>query len=358
MELTVSRKDLLNSLGSVSGAIKKNVLVEVSEKLNISTTDEIISIMSSCGADIKKEGSVCVEYSRLLGFAKNYQGESIKLKATKAGWLNIEGENIKLRLPGAKDEKPVVEFKSLDNIVKIDYNEMKNAINMTEFAVGVNKAREGLMGLNMDISSNSVVLSGADERIMARYISEVKNDFTSTVLIPKKSASEIGKIVDSDSVISLSENIIQIESGSLKFKSSLLQAGFPNLNGLIDISAKNKIKVSKDPLTNLINVLLSVSTGRESLSVFKFVFGGGKIQIISQKLDTGDGDGVIDCDYTGPDIEVGVNIEFLRKAMAVINDIEDDHVFFNIKDSGSPIVLTSDSMPNYKSMIMPVRILW
>ncbi len=356
MELKTKRTDLLKSLAKVSGSIDKNIIIKSDENVSMSAANETISIMETFPGEVKKEGEICVEFSRLLNFTKNYSGEEVGLKTTKAGWMNIQGDNIKLRLPGIhKDNYPVVMFDDMPNKLEIDHNEIRNAINMTKFAIGQNKAREGLMGLNITSKEGNVIFTGADGFIISRYTIDSKTeDFN--ILIPQKTATEIEKVIDSDSIISYDDNKIQIESKSTKFRSKLMGATFPSLDRLLE-KKSHQIKIPKQGLSDITNILLSISTSSED-PIVKLIFSNEKVKLESQKLDTGDGDGTIECDYSGEELTIALNLLMLKKAITAIDQAKDDSVIFGIDDHSHSITLGTESLDRYSAAIMPVKIQW
>lgn len=345
MELTINKQELINGLNRVSGAVKKFVTIEAKENIVLYSMNESFSISIECECDVKNEGIISVEYQRLYGFVKNYSGKEIKLKTTKAYWLHIEGDNIKMRLPGSAENQQLFEFKTLENVIKI--KNIKEAINKTLFAVGTSASRVAFTGMNLDNGT----ITCANGFVIAQY----KSDFEGiNILVPGKSIKEIEKFASEESILSFNSTHIQIESGGLRFKSVLLEASYPNLGTVIGVENPIKITTKKEPLENFINIIEGImSTAQDP--IVKFCFSGNKINIISQKLDTGEGDGFVECDYSGSEINIGFNITFLKKT---VQSFDDENIIFNIKDAESPVIITSNSDKNYRSAIMPVRIKW
>lgn len=358
MELTIKRNEFYGLLNTVSGVAERHILIQADEKLSISAEGKSLSIMAISTPEIKKEGQVCVDFTKLMNFIKSYSGEDITLKSTKAGWLNVHGDKIKIRLPGVGESNyPLMNFTELESQLILDHNELKNAISMTSYAIGQNKAREGLMGLNMAVSSGKVTFSSGNMFIMARYRIDCESGFEKDILIPERSVKEISKMISEGSTISFSDSNIQIESDSCKFKSSLLGAKFPNLSQVIDSPMPNIAKIDKSALMSYIDMISSVASAEKD-PIVKFIFSDNKLNIVSKNLDTGDGDGTIDCEYCGSENSVGINLSYLKKIISAFSQVNDDCVSFHIADGGKPVGITSESLPNCKSVIMPVTVQW
>ncbi len=355
MELTINKNDLSDMIQKVSGSAEKDVIIEVGEKASASTSNGIISIRSESDAEIKEVGSVCVDYKKILNFSKNYKGGTVKLKSTKAGWLHIEGDRVKLRIPGThKENWPIISFKDLENKIEADWSDIKNGIVLTEFAVGQNVAREGLLGLNIKAESGSICFTSADGHSATRYTGKSDSEFN--ILIPHKSALEMMKLIDDDCQVSFNENHIQIESPSIKFKSSLLGAKFMSIDKLF-ASRPNRVKVNRESILSDISVLDSIIS-IEKDPVVKFVIHDNKIDIVSQRIDTGEGDAYIDCEYQGDEISIGVNVSLFRKAVKGFGILKDDDIIIEIGTQTTPIAISSESNEKYRTLFMPVRIEW
>lgn len=358
MELNIKKSNFYSILNKVSGVAERHILIQAGEKLSISAEGKSLSIMVISNPEIKKEGKVCVELAKLMNFVKSYSGDDITLKSTKAGWLNVHGDKIKIRLPGVGEASyPYMNFTDLENSITIDYNDLKNAISMTSYAIGQNKARKGLTGLNMAIFSRKVIFTAGNGPTASRYKIEHESDFEKDILIPENAVTEMLKIIEDGSKISFSDSKIQVESESCKFRASLLEAKFPNLDQVIDIQSPDTAKVNKSSLMSYIDMINSVASA-EKEPIVKFIFSDNKLSIVSQSLDTGEGDGTIDCEYTGPENSIGINLTYLKKTISAYSQVDDECINFHIANAKSPVGITSESLPNCKSIIMPVMIKW
>ena len=58
-------------------------------------------------------------------------------------------------------------------------------------------------------------------------------------------------------------------------------------------------------------------------------------------------------DYIGDEIEIGFNSKYI---LEMINNLEDDHVTLNFKDSSSPVTAIEESNPDLIYVLMPMRV--
>ncbi len=117
------------------------------------------------------------------------------------------------------------------------------------------------------------------------------------------------------------------------------------------------VKLPKHELLNAVRVLSTVTEGDQK-SVMKLTFQQGQIILESQKLEFGEGNDVIFCDYEGEDLSIGLNIRFFLDAIQAFDTAEDDNLDLNLTGPEAPFILQCDEWENYKTVLMPVRIQW
>jgi DNA polymerase III sliding clamp (beta) subunit (PCNA family) len=354
MQLKIKRKDLQSSLQKIAGIANKDVIIEAGEKTKFSALSQNSSIEVLCDSEVGEGGKVCVEFQRLENIAKNYLGEFLTLKTTQTEWLSITGDNIKLKLPGVIHYEQVM-FPTIKNRLEVDLNEFRRGVELSHHATIENAARACLSGIYIVSENGRLTFTGADSFSISRYYSKLNSDIK--LLILKQTALDIHKLIDDSSVLYYDDSKIQLESDTVKLKSSLMQDHYPNVNVLIDKEKKNIVSVDRHGLNGIVNILTGIASV-EKYPVVKFVFSKGSIRVESRRLNTGQGDGEIKCDYQGEEVSIGINLQVLKKTMTIINKTKDDNFYFHFDGSNSSIVLTTGSLQNYRAGLMPVRLGW
>src|SRR5947209_7990554 len=109
MEITVSKFDLLKELTATSGVVERkttipilsNFLFEaVGDRLSITATDLDLSLRTSCGAEIKKDGACTIPARKLYDYVKLLPEGKIAIKLMENHWVNIRSGRSNTKMVG------------------------------------------------------------------------------------------------------------------------------------------------------------------------------------------------------------------------------------------------------------------
>lgn len=349
--------------------IINNVLLETrdwegKQVIEIKATNHEHTFLGRFEVEIIEFGKICVNTSKLFNLVRDFSGNKINIQSTPQNWVFLFCDNSKVKLPGVDPENfPVIEFKSLEGEFKLPGKIFRTAIERTFFAIGENESRKNLMGLNLKIVTNNVIYwTGADAFRISQYKTELETSIQAegNIVIPKNSLAEIKRILDfSDEEINISFNdsTFQVSSQHVYFKTRLIEAEYPNLDRLLNTAGHHSLVLQKQELINAVKILSTVTDG-DINSVMKLTVQDGKMLVESQKLEFGEGNDEINCNYTGQAISIGLNIRFFLDCLQVFEASEEEMITINITDHEAPISLQCNEWQNLKIILMPVRIKW
>src|SRR3954451_17524015 len=98
MEISVSKVDLLRELTATQGVVERkttipilsNFLFEAADgKLSITATDLDLSLMTSCTAKVKKEGSCTIPARKFYDYVKLFPEGEVSIKLMENHWVQI-----------------------------------------------------------------------------------------------------------------------------------------------------------------------------------------------------------------------------------------------------------------------------
>ena len=375
MEININKYILLQALQLVvnlspkatSEPIINNVLIETDENgsgIQLKATNYENEFLGKFEATVTSPGKICVNTSKLYNLVREFRGSEISLTSTPQNWVFLYCENSKVKLPGVDPEHfPVIEFKELKNKFQLPGKLFVTAIDRTYFAIGDNESRKNLMGLNLAIKSPTLInWTGADSFRISQFMTELESPIESdgNIIIPKKSLQEIKRIIDfGEEIIDLSfdENTFQISTRQVNFKTRLIEAEFPNLDGLLSNVGPYQLAVPKEELMNAVKILHTITEG-EPNSVLKLTAQPEKVLLESQKLEFGEGNDEIECDFSGEQMSIGLNIRFLMESLQSFESSDDDRLTINISDQEAPFMVQCEGWKDFKTILMPVRIKW
>ena len=177
------------------------------------------------------------------------------------------------------------------------------------------------------------------------------------VIIPKKALIELAKLTaGSDEGLELSkdENHLYFEIHNRYLTSRMLAGQFPNYDLVLPKNNDKSISLNVDKITQAIRRAALMADERSH--GIKVDLSNGKLSITSQSADVGEAREVLPLDYTGDNLSIGFNAQYVLDFLGVVGTEE---VLFEFKDEQSPALLrpSGDGNADYKYVVMPMRLL-
>ncbi|MDT8445932.1 MAG: DNA polymerase III subunit beta [bacterium] len=373
MKIRVEKQVLQEALQLVQAITSKatseqyisSVLIQTKQGgISLKATNYEITFEGGFPAEVLEEGQICLSSSKLFNLVRNFQGLEVHFESTPQNWVFLTCGNSKVRLPGLDPQSyPPIEFKELANAFTLPGSLLKAAIDRTFFAIGENESRKNLMGLNLEtLGENQLRWMGADAFRISQLVTQSDQPVAAqgNIIIPKKSLPEIKRIIDHNSgelQLSFDDNQFQLFTSQIKFKTRLIEADYPNLESLLSQQAPIQLSLPKDELIHAVRILNTL-TDDDHNAVMKLTLGPGEVLVESQKLEYGEANDRIACDYQGEAMSVGLNIQFFMEGLMAFDTSGDKMVTLHITGPVAPMMLTSASWEQFKTILMPVKIKW
>ena len=367
MHLTISKPSLLKELNFIQGVVEKkntipilsNLLLEVGNNtLGIKGTDLDVSISTVCEAEVKKEGSICVQAKKLFEIVRALPDAAIEIKSGEQEQVNIICERSRFKMLGLpKDNFPELqEFKG--QYVSLPAEVFRTFISRTIFAITNEESRYALNGAKFELSKNGVRMVTTDGHRLS-FIEkkwQFPSDYKVDVIIPKKTLVELGKLCsETEESIELGqdENHLFFKVGKRLLISRLLSGQFPNYELVLPKENKNQVMIESGRVASAIRRVALMADERSH--AIKFDLGNGQINITSQAADVGEAGETLPVDYAGDAITAGFNAQYLNDFFGVF---QDGGVVFEFKDSNSQAQIRPETNGDYdfRYVIMPMRL--
>lgn len=392
MEFVIKQSVLKEELGFVQGIVEKkstipvlsNILIEsVSEegKIRIVGTDLDVTIRCEAVADIKQQGAMCIQARKLFDIVRLLPESDVHFKKEENDWVKVTCQKSNFRLAGvSRDNFPEVpEFKSTP--MQLPAKVFNYFIQHTNFAITQEQSRFTLSGAKFMVGDGLVKMVTTDGHRLAYIDKQAAIDGTMDALIPKKALTELTKIArDSQGEVSFGEdpNHIYFEVGGRLLITRKLSGTFPNYEMVIPKGNDKQAIFDSEEMKAAIR-RVSLMADERTRSV-KLHIKQGEIQISSQAAEEGEADEVISADYSGEEVQVGFNSQYLQDFLNVVGageaqatenveqETEGDKVkvkengrlkiSFEFKDGNGQTQLrpANDAGYNYKYVVMPLRI--
>ncbi len=393
MEFVIKQGTLKDELGFVQGIVEKkstipvlsNILIEsVGENtIRIVGTDLDVTIRCEAEADIKQSGAMCIQARKLFDIVRLLENGDVHFTKEENDWVKMTCGKSKFRLAGvSKDNFPEVpSFKSAP--MKLSAEIFNHFIQHTAFAITNEQSRFTLSGAKFIVDGGMAKMVTTDGHRLAyidRNLGENAPAETMDALIPKKALMELVKISrDAKSDVSFGEdpNHIYFEVDGRLLITRKLSGNFPNYEMVIP---KDNDKVATFDLEEMKSAIRRVSLmADERTRSVKLTIKSGEIEIGAQSSEEGEANESVVADYTGEEVQVGFNSQYLQEFLSVVTAKEAESVTENetdgekvkVKESSNRqriafefkngnaqtmMNIAGDTNYNYKYIVMPLRI--
>ncbi|MCC5846954.1 MAG: DNA polymerase III subunit beta [Verrucomicrobia bacterium] len=362
MKLTVKRDALLEALTQVQSVVSTrstipvlaNVLLRADAgKLMLVTTDLEVSVSTEIPAEVATPGETTLPAKRLFSVIRELPPHEIELEVDAKSTASIRCGTAFFKIMGlSADDFPEVPQPEGEQVYTLEQAKLKHMIRCVQYATSVDETRYVLNGILFSFKEQRLTLVATDGRRLALYEEELEfpADHELDMVLPAKTVNELLRNLDSEGQVRLtaagSQVVIEIEG--MRIVSKLIDGNFPNYRQVIPGACEERIAFDRESLLTAVK-RVSLVTNEQSNSI-KLSFRENAVEIISSTPDIGEAREQVPVKYTGKEMSIAYNPEFL---MAPLRVLASDEVYLELIDELSPGVLKSDTAFLY--VIMPMR---
>ena len=176
------------------------------------------------------------------------------------------------------------------------------------------------------------------------------------IIIPKKGVHELKKISESypESVLKLSvdDSFMYVSADDTYFLSiRLIAREYPKYQAVIPNKTSFMLKTDKNIFLDAVKRIRIMSNEKSH---------GVRLQLTNSELilsanhpSLGDARETIAVSYDGNELEIGFNAKYL---IDTLSSLEEGEIQFEINNELSPVILKSETIPNYLGVIMPLKL--
>jgi len=368
--LTSSRDELLKLLGQGAGIVERrqtlpilaNVLIEHTVQGTLFTTSDMeIQIRLQAGEAVQagaEDGAVTVNMRKLLDI----------LRAAAAGTVTLEWAEGKMIVRAGKSRfslqtLPAEDFPLVraatdfsDQVLRLPQKLLKRLLGLTHFAMAQHDIRYYLNGMLWVAEGHQMHLVATDGHRMTLATAAFETAVERReIILPRKTVLELSRLlVDEDEAmidISLASNQARLSMDNLEFTSKLIEGKFPDYQRVVPKGHRNMLLVERTTLQSALQRVAILTNDK-----FKGVrvnLEPGLLRLTSINAEQEEAQEEIDIDYGGDSIEIGFNIAYLIDALA---NMPTEQVRLELQDGNSSALFTMPDEPNFKYVVMPMRI--
>lgn len=398
MEFKIKQSVLKEELGFIQGVVERkttipvlsNILIESlgENEIRIVGTDLDATIRCDAEAEIIKPGAICIQARRLFDIVRALDSGDVHFKKEDNEWVTMKCGHANFRLAGVNKEQfpEIPTFKSTP--LKLAGETFAYFIRNTAFAITSEQSRFTLSGAKFILSEGTAKMITTDGHRLA-YVERAFDDKEAVmdVLIPKKALLELVKLSRGIGEVAFGEdqNHIYFETEGRLLITRKLSGQFPNYEMVIPKANDKTVVFDLEEMRNAVRRMSLIADDRNRS--IRLIVSEGQIEVTAQSAEEGEGREVVPAEYTGDEIQLGFNWQYLLEFLtnAATGDLEaiasngeaatDStasaaataparegkaplRITFDFKDSnaGTQMSIAGETTYDYKYIVMPLRI--
>ena len=365
MKLSAGREALLKPLQAVMGVVERrqtmpilaNVLLVARDgELSVTATDLEVELVASAAVDVEAVGEVTVPGRKLLDICRALQENAEIIISLGGDKLSIRSGRSKFSLTTLPaSEFPTVEDINASKSMDIGQETLRRLIEKTHFAMAQQDVRYYLNGLLIETGKKHLRAVATDGHRLAlcEVATEGADMPEQQVIVPRKGVLELQRLLTGEGAVTLElgDNHVRIQLDGNRLTSKLIDGRFPEYERVIPQETDNQLIADRGLLKGALQRTAILSN--EKYRGIRLIIKGGGVVLQAHNPEQEEAEEEIEVSYSGEDIEIGFNVNYLLDALGAI---ESDEVSFSVVDGNSSCLLREPGNEDCKYVVMPMRL--
>ncbi|MDX2175233.1 MAG: DNA polymerase III subunit beta [Candidatus Sumerlaeia bacterium] len=368
MRLRLPLKDLQAATAVVAAVATKantpmpalgNILF-IAEKgvVRLEGTDIETQVVATVPGVIEEEGRTTIEAGRLSQLVKLFPAGSDVLLEAKGSKAQITCETNEYKLL----TMPVEDFpdwmrEPATTRLRIEQKVLRNMLAAVDYAVASGKdGRRVLFGIHVELRDNQLRMTATDGKKLARIsvsVGEVDGAGTASITLPIKPAGELRRVLgDSGPIdIELSARQISFTMDNITIRTQAIDGKYPDCDAVIPKEFAFEAGFDRDRILSAVRRAGIVANDSNRSIILQFE--PGNCVFKSMAYDVGSFSGKAPIEYTGDQIRVGFNCDYLTETLGCFPD---PNLKVHLKNSNAPVIFRSAKEPDRLALLMPIKL--
>lgn len=325
MKFVVSSSVLLKQLSAVNGVIANNPIMPILEnflfqldqnQLTVTASDSQTVMITTLEVESNESGAIAVPARLLLDTLRGLPEQPITFKVDGETFgTEIISENGRYKLSGENSiDFPKVPQVAKSLSVQLPADVLASAIGNTIFAVSNDDLRPAMTGVYVQLSAEYTNFVATDGHRLIRYRrSDVKSDYESTMIIPRKALNLLKSSLPSDDTTvtaDFSQSNAFFSFNNIRMICRLIDERFPDYENAIPQNNPNVMTINRMELLSSLR-RISIYSNKTTHQI-RLKLSTNELIISAEDLDySNEANERLVCDYEGEEMEIGFNAKFL-----------------------------------------------
>jgi len=364
MKFSAAREALLKPLQAVIGVVERrqtmpilsNVLLVAKDgQLSVTATDLEVELVAQADVETESGGEITVSGRKLLDICRalpdgtvvnvSASGEKLVVKAGRSRF-NLA------TLPAA--EFPVIEDIKAGQTVRVSQETLGRLIEKTHFSMAQQDVRYYLNGMLLETGDGRLRAVATDGHRLALSQATLGGKVSEQqVIVPRKGVLELQRLLggEGDLDLEFGANHIRIQLDGIRFTSKLIDGRFPEYERVIPKESSNELKADRGVFRAALQRTAILSN--EKYRGIRLVIRDSGVVLQAHNPEQEEAEEEIEVEYSGEDIEIGFNVNYLLDALGAV---EGDEVTISVQDSNSSCLIRQPGNDDSRFVVMPMRL--
>lgn len=348
----VEKRQTLPILGNVFIQLEENTLTLVGSDLETEITTKVRNIGG-------ENGKTTVNARKLYDICRSLPAESqIALIVEEDNKMVAKAGKSRFTLQTLSAvDYPRLEETEWKHELSLSESQLSQILTKTAFSMAQQDVRYFLNGLLLEIRDDLIVSVATDGHRLAKTQITIPSTGIDLVqsIVPRKAVLEIAKFLgsSSDDLVSVKLNAshIRVESGDFLFISKLIDGRFPDYEKVIPANLDKHVIIER---ANLIDILSRAAIlSNEKFRGVSLNVSQQTLKVASHNPDQEHAKDEMSVNYSGDDIEIGFNVNYLLEALKACDS---DEIDLGLLDPNTSCTFHAAGDGDTVYLIMPMRL--
>jgi len=367
MKFRISKEKFVEGLSQVQSVVSSratlpilsNVLLEAADGVLKMTTTDLDMVV--CGQvsleETEDDGSTTLPARRLASIVRELPASDVDVEVSAENTASIRCGNSFFKILGlpADDFPPPPRLEEVKEF-KVASVTLSDGLKKVAYAISTDETRYVLNGVYCQFKESKLTLVATDGRRLAMTDSDLEfpESQECNVIVPTKAVNELQRLLkggsDKEEIkIRIGARQIAFETANNLLVSKLIEGNYPNFRQVIPGQAKHRVTIEREAFLSAVQRVSLLAQDKTNSVKLHFTRNG--IEITANAADIGEARETISVKYTGPDMAIAFNPEYL---MAPFRNLDEDEVHLDLIDEVSPGVIRINTPFLY--VLMPMRV--
>ena len=365
--LKASQENIVAALQSVVGIVERRHTLPILANVMIQKTPQSVQLTSSdleiqirTDADLGGDNAnftTTVGARKLMDILRSMPSDQIVSLESQQNKLILKSGKSRFTLQTlpAEDFPLVQESASFGPLFSIPQKTLRELLHQVSFAMAVHDIRYYLNGILFVAEGKQLSLVATDGHRLAYTSATLEVEVPKQeVILPRKTVLELLRLLsDKEGMIDMqfANNQAKFRFEGKEFVTKLVEGKFPDYNRVIPKNHKNTVTLGRAILLTTLQRTAILTS--DKFKGVRINLEAGVLRVAASNAEQEEAVDEIEIDYAGDSIEIGFNVTYL---IDVLSNMSQDMVRMDLADSNSSVLVTMAENPNFKYVVMPMRI--